>query len=362
MRILLLGGTGAMGASLTGVLASQGHKVTVTSRSPRTSADPQVNYLQGNAHDANFLEALLRQHYDAVVDFMVYRPDEFQSRAERFLDATGQYLFLSSSRVYAASDAPLTEDSPRLLDVCTDKAYLATNEYALAKAREEDLLFASKRKNWTIIRPYITYNTQRLQLGCAEKELWLWRALRGRSVPLPQDVAARTTTLTYGGDVAQVMAALIGNENACGEAFHPTGDDAMTWREVAQLYSEVLAAETGAAPHFYAPASSRELSVPMGNKYQTVYDRLFDRRFDNSKVRRFCGKGFAFTPMREGLAVCLRAFLQQPEWRAPSAFAEAYLDRQSGEKPALDAFPVLKARLKYLGYYYAPGLMRALRR
>ena len=46
-------------------------------------------------------------------------------------------------------------------------------EYAIAKAKMENLLKKPSKKNWTIIRPYITFNDNRLQLGTLEKEMWL---------------------------------------------------------------------------------------------------------------------------------------------------------------------------------------------
>ena len=49
-------------------------------------------------------------------------------------------MFLSSSRVYASQESPIREDSMRLLDVSHDSIYLKTDEYALAKARQEDIL------------------------------------------------------------------------------------------------------------------------------------------------------------------------------------------------------------------------------
>ena len=71
-----------------------------------------------------------------------------------------------------ADSTPITEETPRLLDVCKDADYLKTDEYALAKAREENILFCSGKKKRTIIHPYITYNTERLQLGAIEKDIW----------------------------------------------------------------------------------------------------------------------------------------------------------------------------------------------
>lgn len=94
-------------------------------------------------------------------------------------------MFTLSYRAYADSPV-ITEDFPRLLDVIDDSEYLATGEYALAKARCEDMLFDSCKANWTIVRPAITYDgSGRFQLTLHEMDAWLWRVLRGIPVPVP---------------------------------------------------------------------------------------------------------------------------------------------------------------------------------
>lgn len=218
MKVLVLGGTGAMGMHLVQKLADQSYDVYVTSRS-RSGQQGDITYIAGNAKNDTFLQQMLSQHWDCIVDFMVYSTEQFESRFKQFLDTTDHYIFISSSRVYANSNVPLTENSPRLLDISEDKQYLATDEYALTKARQENLLFKSGEKNWTIIRPYITYDTERLQLGVFEKEDWLYRAIHGRSIVVAKDIQNKQTTLTLGKDVANAMAALIGNKKAHGEAF-----------------------------------------------------------------------------------------------------------------------------------------------
>ena len=45
MKILILGGTGAMGVPLTQILSGCGHSVDITTRSNRGSAEPLVRYL-----------------------------------------------------------------------------------------------------------------------------------------------------------------------------------------------------------------------------------------------------------------------------------------------------------------------------
>ena len=63
-----------------------------------------------------------------------------------------------------------------------DEEYLNTDEYALSKARQENILHEAGCNNWTIISPYITFSETRLQLGVLEKEDWLWRAINGYSI------------------------------------------------------------------------------------------------------------------------------------------------------------------------------------
>ena len=182
MNILILGGTGSIGAALVNILKTTSWNIAVTSRKAKDRVG-NVTYIEGNAHEKMFLtECLHEEKWDAIVDFMAYTTKEFSERYELFLKNTNQYFFLSSSRVYAESDSPITENSARLLDVCGDEEYLKTDEYALAKARQENLLFASESKNWTIIRPYKTYNDYRIQLGMFEKEDWLYRVLMGKTL------------------------------------------------------------------------------------------------------------------------------------------------------------------------------------
>ncbi|WP_261805482.1 NAD-dependent epimerase/dehydratase family protein [Lapidilactobacillus luobeiensis] len=358
MKILLLGGTGAMGTPLARKLATRGNEVYVTTRIVRTSEISNLYFVQGNAHDAVFLQEMLEMgKFDAIIDFMVYQPSEFRARVESLLSKTGHYLFLSSSRVYADSETPLNEDSPRLLDVCQDAAYLSTDEYALAKAREENMLFESKQTNWTIIRPYITYNTDRLQLGTLEKDIWLWRALHGQSIPFPQDVASHRTTLTYGADVAEAMARLPGNPLAMTQAVHLTGTESITWQEVKDIYCSVLERKTGNRPKLWQPMTSDKIIKTIDNEYQTKYDRLFDRTFDNSKMLSLCGEDLRLTSVHSGLTSCLENFINNPRWRIPEPKVQARFDSFTGETTSLSSFPTTKAKIKYLGWHTMPWAM-----
>lgn len=108
MKVLVLGGTGAMGIHLVHLLSNNGVETIVTSRKQR-AAEENINYIQGNAHDIKFLQTILLEPWDAIVDSMIYTTQSFKERVNLLLDATSQYVFLSSYRVYADSETPILQ-------------------------------------------------------------------------------------------------------------------------------------------------------------------------------------------------------------------------------------------------------------
>lgn len=348
MEILILGGTGAIGVPLVKLL-SKDNKLFVTSRSKKDNKE-NITYIQGNAKDSEFFSSLMNRKYDSVIDFMVYSTEELKERLPILLNHTNQYFFFSSSRCYADSNTRITEDSPRLVDVCTDPEYLSIDEYGMAKGREENLLRETGRTNWTIIRPYITYNSNRIQLGVYEKENWLKRALAGRTIVFPKDIASKKTALTYGPDVAGAIVQLIGNEKAYGQAFHITTDESHTWGEILDFYCKKIENITGKRTKVKLVENSDGL-MTVWNKWQIKYDRLLNREFDNSKIESVRGI-YEYKPTFEGLGKCIEEFISNPVWLGMNGRYEAWCDRQCGEWTPLKEIPGKRAKLSYLKHRF----------
>ncbi|MDR0606075.1 MAG: NAD-dependent epimerase/dehydratase family protein [Bacteroidales bacterium] len=348
MKVLVLGGTGAIGIHLVRLLSENGIETFVTSRNPKESKN-SIKYIQGNAYDIFFLKTILEEHWDAIVDFMIYTTQNFKERVSLFLNATNQYVFLSSARVYANVEPIITENSPRLLDVSDDKEYLKTDEYALAKARQEDILKKSGHKNWTIIRPYITYSENRLQLGILEKEIWLYRVLQGKTIVFSEDIYQKKTTLTYGLDVSKGIASIIGNSKALGEIFQITQnkEESRTWGEIFEkIYVPVMEKYLGHKPKILLLDKEQFLKIPFG-KYQIIYDRLFDRSFDNSKIEKYFGTK-DFTKHETGLQNCLEKFLRNPQFKNINWHIMSKMDRYTGEISFLTELKSFMQRIKSL--------------
>lgn len=358
MRILILGGTGAIGSELVRILSAEGNLVDVTTRSDKALKICNVRYLLGDAHDITFLRTILKSGYDTIVDFMAYTTAEFTKHYKLLLQSTEQYIFLSTARVFAdQNENRIKEESNKLFDVCIDEEYLKTDEYALAKTRQEKLLKEYPRKNWTIVRPYITYNNERLQLGAFEKELWLYRALCGKTIVFSDDLAFKVTTLTHGVDVAFTISKMVGNYTTLGEDYNVIGNESITWRTILSAYIDIIESETGNRPNIIYEEKSTEQTKVIGNEYQIKYDRIYNRKFDNSKIFVLLGSDYLFQNIEYGVKDCLKNFINNNKnFKYINWKWEAYADRVSKEHTRLTSIPSHKSKCVYFLWRYFPIL------
>lgn len=325
-KVLVLGGTGAMGTYLVPMLAAAGCQVDVVALDSVNSNNSDFAYIHANAKDDLWLLEQLKNKYDAVVDFMLYSMAEFSNRYKIFLENTSHYIFLSTYRIYAG-ETPITENSPRLLDVATDKAFLATgkSEYSLYKAMQEDVLRNSQYDNWTIVRPAITYSKQRFQLVTLEAPVVVYRASKKLPVFLPQETLSVHATMSWAGDVAKMLSRLVLNPAARKETYTLATAEHHTWEEIANYYKDLIGLE------YIAVNTKTYLSffgyTDMAN-YQLKFDRCFDRIINNSKILKTTGmKQSDLMPLKDGLAKELSALPKDVIWpeNAVNARMDAYL-------------------------------------
>lgn len=310
-KVLVLGGTGAMGVYLVPELASRGNQVRVVSLDDCESSDPRITYVKGNAKDLGFLKKLLAEGFDAIVDFMLYGTEEFRERYELLLENTDHYIFLSTYRVYS-DGVPVTEETPRLLDASADPDFLATEDYALFKARQENLLQNSRFGNWSIVRPAITFSKRRFQLVTLEAPLVVGRTMKGLPVVLPEAALSVPATMNWAGDVSRMFAGLLHNPAALRECFTLATAEHHTWGEIAGMYQELIGLR-------YVAVDTGDFVKIMGGhagaRYQLAYDRLYPRIIDNSKILRVAGmKQEDLTPLRRGLERELGALPPDVVW------------------------------------------------
>lgn len=300
-KVLVLGATGAMGRYLVPELLGLGYAVTGVSIDETAPAYENYTYRTGDAFDKAFLEALLREGFDGIVNFMDYGNRPFSDYYKLFLDNTKHYIFLSTCRVYDDLEVPVKETSPRLWDSSCDEELKASNDYCIHKARDEDLLNASAYDNWTVVRPATTFSTMRLQLVTLEFINCVGRAMQGKKVILPAQAKDKPATLSWGGDVAKMIARILFKKEAKREFYNVCSAEHHTWEEIAAYYRDLVGLEAvWVDKEDYLAILDPEMRK--GTRWQLEYARLFHRITDNSKVLRLTGlKQEQMTSLYDGL-------------------------------------------------------------
>lgn len=327
-KILVPGGTGAMGVYLVPELLKLGYQVDViyledvmSGRTHWPIEDPRLKVMCANAMDYDSIAELLKKDYDGVVDFMIYStPELFEKFLPLYLKNVGHYIYLSTYRVYANEEHPVRETSPRLLDVSKDEVLLHSGDYCIYKAQGEEFLKDSGYDNWTAIRPAITYSKRRFQLVTMEMNLVVRRMLEGKTLLLPEPAMGVQATMSWAGDVAKMISRLVCNPKACREIYSVCTAEHHTWKEIADIYARIGALK-------YQTVDTETFLNVMGPgklyaRQQLVYDRYFDRIMDNSKILTLTGiKQSELMPLEKGLAMELSAFPRDFAWRTDEAYA-----------------------------------------
>jgi nucleoside-diphosphate-sugar epimerase len=178
-----------------------------------------------------------------------------------------------------------------------------------------------------------------------EKEDWLYRALHGRTIVFSRDIAQKVTTLSYGPDVARGMYGIICNEKAYGKTYHITTQENHTWDSVLEMYLNAIENFTGRKPRVYY--TDKWEPWQGGFKYQVKYDRLFDRRFDNTAIMNDV-QNLAFNDLEDSIYKALSEMVKHPSYRFIDFAKEAMKDRLAGDWTKLGEIPRIKGKIKYL--------------
>lgn len=301
-EVLLIGGGGTLGTYTAEELLRLGHKVDVICLEDLTSDNENLTYYKAYA-TIEYLEELFRRNrYDGIVNFLLYRNDKDYPPFHALLSQnTDHLIFLSSYRVYADLQHPITEEAPLLIDVEKDPVFRENEDYALSKARSERYLKDNPYpKNWTVVRPVISFSGRRLDVVMASKTEVVDAVREGRAVKVSLESKNLTAGLDWAGNTGKMIAHLLFKKETIGEAYTLSSAQNLTWGEIADIYTEVLGTRFEWVPGDF---SGEKLKT----RFRWKYDRLFDRSIDNSKVLAATGLTPAdFKSIKEGIIIELK--------------------------------------------------------
>jgi nucleoside-diphosphate-sugar epimerase len=295
LKVLFLGGTGNISTACVERAIEVGHDVTILNRGQRPSIfGHRVRTITGERQDTGLLrQVAAAAHFDAVVDFLAFRPEQVDAAIEAFGRRVGQYVFISSASVY---ERPVT-------------SYLVTEETARANpfweyARqkiecEERLLRAHRTDGFpvTIVRPSYTYGPTWIPSGFGGQDYTVVdRIRRGRPIVAHGDGTA-LWVMTASADFAVGLVGLVGRREAWGEAFHITSDEVLTWDAIYRTIGRAA----GRAPEIVHVPSDLIAALYPERGGSLLGDKAWSVVFDNAKIRRFVPDFRTRTSFAEGM-------------------------------------------------------------
>ncbi len=295
---LLIAGGGTIGSYVSKELLALGHTVDVICLEDHASPDPRLRFYRASATLPYLTEFLAGKHYSAIVNFLHYETAEDYRPYHELLSAhTDQLVFLSSYRVYADRRHPITESAALLSEAIQDDPdFLATETYAMGKLRcERYLREESKTKNWTILRPVISFAGKRFDLLMYNNVLE--EAKEHAPVLLPEGARRLVAGLDWAGNVGKLIAHLLFRPECLGETYTVTSGAHHTWEEIAAYYTELAGISFE-----WIPTEEYIARETPGNRYRLIYDRLWSRDMDASKILAATHLTPAdFLPLREAI-------------------------------------------------------------
>ncbi len=324
MKTLFIGGTGIISSACAELAVQRGHELTLLNRarSRKHTPPPEASLITADVHTETerITELLKGQHFNAVVDFIAFTPDDIERDLALFRGKVGQFVFISSATVY--------EKPPRHY-LITEETPLSNpySEYARNKiASEARLMRACREEGFpaTIVRPSLTYGPSQISL-CVGSWQQPWsiidRMLRGKPVVVPGD-GTSLWVVTWNADFAKGLIGLLGRPEAIGEAFHITSDEVQTWD---QIYVETFAA-LGVKPNIvhvstdligaYWPHAEASLT---GDKINSVV-------FDNTKIKRLVPDFHCEVDWAHGVRRAIDRHRAHPEFQTVDEDMERIVD------------------------------------
>lgn len=290
-KVLLIAGGGTLGTYTAEELLRLGAEVEVICPEEKVSKHSKLKFHQSLATNELLTELFSKTHYDGIVNFIHYPDPEKYKEAYRFLiKNTDHLIFLSSYRVYANEQHPVTESAPRLCDVVKDPDLLKYDTYGVSKGICEDFLFNEcKGENWTVVRPVISFSCRRMDI-LMNSGLWAVEyAKSGKTMLLPLSCKELHAGLDWAGNSGKLIANLLFKKESLGEAFTICSGHGMTWGEIADAYNKVIGLKVEWVDDERYIDTIPTIRSNGEHNWMWNYDRKFDRDVDCSKVLTVTG-------------------------------------------------------------------------
>ena len=322
LEVLFIGGTGLISSACTSLAVDRGLKVSLLDRGSDPGRAAGATTIVADIHDeAATARVLAGRHFDVVVDWIAFTPEDIERDLRLFAGRTDQFVFISSASAY---QKPLggwliSEKTP----LVNPFWYYSRNKIAC----EERLMQAHRETGFpvTIVRPSLTYGDTQVPLVVNSWQrpfTAIARLRRGSPLIVPGD-GTSLWTITHNSDFAVGFIGLLGNREAIGEAFNIMSDEVLTWDAI---YRQTAAA-AGAEPRLVHIASDFIAACMPDMTGTLLGDKAVSAVFDTTKLKRLVPEFKPATSYADGIRRTVAWFDADPGRQQVDAEMDARWDR-----------------------------------
>jgi len=257
-----------------------------------------VTELIGNRdHPDQIRNGIPALDWDAVVDFCAYEPAQVSSLLETLPGRVRQYIFISTTTVYAkTSRLPIGEDAAKLMGPQAELG--AWGDYGFDKWRSETVVRSECERRaiaHTVFRPAIIYG----YYNYSPRESYFFDRLTSRRpIEIPDDSLALFSFI-WVVDMAHALIRAMGEPRAFGQAYNLASDELISYRRIVDALGDITgkAVETVALPS--SEIDRRGIPLPFPLAEHLVYSGQAARdAFD-----------LTYTPFTTGIRESLKYYL-----------------------------------------------------
>lgn len=325
MKVLLLGGTGTLSFEVLKCSIQHKYTTAILNRG-RNNTNIDKDVVCVYIADLNFpttIDTILgKETFDVIVDFYSRNKENIQSLFPILSKRCTQYIFISSACVYCRNN----ESIDALCENCDKPNRLWA--YSIHKYEAEQCLVEMSKQYdcyYTIVRPYITYNDERIPWGIAPVYRFhrtIIERIKSGKPMFVWDGGLNYCTLTYCEDFAKALVGLFLNPKAMNDDFHITSDYCYQWKEVLiSIYKELRL-----APNIVNLPLSLITKYLPEYKDELVGDRSLNAIFNNKKIKEAIPGFFFQTSLDEGIKKVVKHYETLPTFSYDFRY-DARIDR-----------------------------------
>ncbi len=332
MKVLFIGGTGNISASLSRLCIEQGIDLYLLNRGTRNVKIDGAKIITCDISNPDQAKKSLEKHsWDVVVNWIAFLEKDIERDINLFRNKTRQYIFISSASVY---------QKPPLHPVITESTPLYNPFWDYSRAKiscEERLNKAYRDENFpvTIVRPSHTYDIViPVPIGGWTEYTIIDRMKKGEKIIVHGD-GTSLWTVTHAEDFAKGFYGLLGHQQAIGHSFHITSDESLTWNQIYQAIADAAGTEANLV-HI-----SSEFICKCDNSFtgNLLGDKSYSVIFDNTKIKTFVPGYKALIPFNQGIKKTLAWFEADPKRMIINEQTNALMDKiinaYEGKNPSL---------------------------